>query len=309
MAMWKRRMGRSLSADVATSSDVLSWYKRRSYTGITIMTDRSGRQQHTLGEFLRTHRARLSPAGLGLPTGQRRRTPGLRREEVAQRCGLSVTWYTWLEQGRDVAASPQTLAALAQALQLTPAERAYLFQLAGRHDPAAAAGLPDGEMDVPPVLADALTSISGPAYVLDRLWNARACNAAARRLFIGWLDGGEHANLLRYVFLNPIARRVIPDWSHRARRVLAEFRAESSRHLDDPALVALVDDLRASSPFFARCWQEHEVVVSLGGERAFEHPRDGKLVYEQVAFSLASRPDLKLVMLIRRKVRRGRASR
>src|ERR1700755_3473027 len=150
-----------------------------SYTGTTAtMIDRSGRQQRTLGEFLRAHRARLSPAGLGLPAGQRRRTPGLRREEVAQRCGLSVTWYTWLEQGRDVAASPQTLASLARALQLTPAERAYLFQIAGRLDPDAAHG-PEEEADVPPTLADALASISGPAYVLDRLWNARACNDSA----------------------------------------------------------------------------------------------------------------------------------
>jgi transcriptional regulator with XRE-family HTH domain len=266
------------------------------------MTDRTGRQQRTLGEFLRAHRARLSPAGLGLPAGQRRRTPGLRREEVAQRCGLSVTWYTWLEQGRDVAASPQALAAVAQALQLTPAERAYLFQIAGRVDPDAVTD----EADVPPALADALASISGPAYVLDRLWNARACNAAARRLFVGWLDGDE-PNLLRYVFLNPVARRVIPDWSGRARRVLAEFRAESSRHLDDPALVALVDDLRSRSDFFAQCWDAHEVVVPLGGERAFQHPREGRLTYEQVAFTLASRVDLKLVMLIaRRKRRTGR---
>ena len=174
------------------------------------MIDRSGRQQRTLGEFLRAHRARLSPAGLGLPAGQRRRTPGLRREEVAQRCGLSVTWYTWLEQGRDVAASPQTLASLARALQLTPAERAYLFQIAGRLDPDASST--DEAADVPPALAEALASISGPAYVLDRLWNARACNDAARRLFVGWLDG-EEPNLLRYVFLNPVARRVIPDWT------------------------------------------------------------------------------------------------
>jgi len=268
------------------------------------MIDRSGRQQRTLGEFLRAHRARLSPTGLGVPAGQRRRTPGLRREEVAQRCGLSVTWYTWLEQGRDVAASPQTLASLARALQLTPAERAYLFRIAGRIDPDAA--LADHEAaDVPPALADALTSISGPAYVLDRLWNARACNDAARRLFVGWLDGNE-PNLLRYVFLNPVARRVIPDWASRARRVLAEFRAESSRHLDDRALVALVDDLRGESDFFARCWDEHEVVVPLGGERTFAHPREGRLTYEQVAFTLASRVDLKLVMLIRRKRRTKR---
>jgi transcriptional regulator with XRE-family HTH domain len=271
------------------------------------MTGRSDRQQRTLGDFLRAHRARLSPTGLGLPAGQRRRTPGLRREEVAQRCGMSVTWYTWLEQGRDVAASPQTLAALAQALQLTPAERAYLFQLAGRHDPAVEAGSSDSAMDVPVGLAAALASISGPAYVLDRLWNARAWNASARRLFVGWLDRGADASLLRYVFLNPIAQRVIPDWSHRARRVLAEFRAESSRHLDDSAPVALVDELRERSPFFAGCWEEHEVVVPSGGERAFEHPRDGRLTYEQVAFTLASRPDLKLVMLIRRGSQRRRS--
>lgn len=275
------------------------------YTGITAtMIDRPGRQQRTLGEFLRAHRARLSPAGVGLPAGQRRRTPGLRREEVAQRCGLSVTWYTWLEQGRDVAASPQTLAALARALQLTPAERAYLFRIAGRIDPTLAVS-GDAPMDVPPALAGALASISGPAYVLDRLWNARACNDAARRLFVGWLDG-EEPNLLRYVFLNPVARRVIPDWKERARRVLAEFRAESSRHLDDPVLVALVDDLRARSDFFARCWDEHEVVVPLGGERIFEHPGDGRLTYEQVAFTLASRVDLKLVMLIGRQGSRRR---
>ncbi len=271
------------------------------------MIDRSPRQQRVLGEFLRTHRARLSPAGLGLAAGSRRRTPGLRREEVAQRCGLSVTWYTWLEQGRDVAASPQALASVAEALALTPAERAYLFRIAGRVDPAAPPA--DGVVaDVPPSLAEALGSIAGPAYVLDRLWNARACNQAARRLFVGWLDG-EEPNLLRYVFLNPVARRVIPDWRERARRVLAEFRAESGPHLDDPALAALVDDLRARSDFFARCWGEHEVVVPAGGERIFEHPRQGRLSYEQVAFTLASRVDLKLVMLVGRKAEKRRARR
>src|SRR5690349_21031123 len=117
--------------------------------------------KRALGDFLRAHRARLSPSGLGLPSGQRRRTPGLRREEVAQQCGMSVTWYTWLEQGRDVSASPQALAALAVALQLTPAERSYLFQLAGKRDPAAADALDDG-MDVPVALAEAVASVKAP---------------------------------------------------------------------------------------------------------------------------------------------------
>jgi hypothetical protein len=100
------------------------------------------------------------------------------------------------------------------------------------------------------------------------------------------------------VFLSPVARTVIPDWERRARRVLAEFRADSSRHLDDPALNALTDDLRRRSALFARCWSEHAVVDRTGGARSFEHPRDGRLRYEQIAFTMASRPDFKLVMLV-----------
>jgi transcriptional regulator with XRE-family HTH domain len=257
-------------------------------------------QKRALGDFLRAQRARLSPTGVGLPAGRRRRTPGLRREEVAQQCGMSVTWYTWLEQGRDVSASPQALAALAEALHLTPAERSYLFELAGKRDPTADNSAADG-MDVPPALADAVAAVKVPAYLLDHLWNARAWNAAAARLFLGWLDRDDDKNLLRYVFLNPTARKIIPDWNRRARRVLAEFRAESGRHIDDPALVAMVDDIGTRSAFFARCWRDHEVVDRLGGERTFDHPRGRRLAYEQVAFTFASRTDFKLVMLLPRR--------
>jgi transcriptional regulator with XRE-family HTH domain len=266
------------------------------------MTTRPESQRRTLGDFLRTHRARLAPTSLGLPAGPRRRTPGLRREEIAQAAGISATWYAWLEQGRDVAASPAALAALAGALHLTPAERTYLFELAGRRDPD---GPPATDaMDVPPALAAAIAAIAGPAYLLDRSWTARAWNPPAARLFVGWLDAvggaadGIARNLLRYVFLSPVARRVIPDWENRARRVLAEFRADSGTHLEDAALRALVDGLARRSTLFARCWREHAVVERAGGERWFEHPRDGRLRYEQIAFTLASRPDLKLVMLV-----------
>ncbi len=253
-------------------------------------------QRRALGDFLRTHRVRLSPAGLGLASGGRRRTPGLRREEVAQACGMSTTWYTWLEQGRDVSPSPRALAGLADTLRLTPAERAYLFQLAGKSDPTAPPPVGNG-MDAPTVLTEAVAAIAAPAYVLDQVWNARAWNAPAERLFVGWLDGQNDRNLLRYVFLSPLARRVLPDWEKRARRVLAEFRADSGRHLDDPLLKALVEGLGQQSPFFARCWREHEVEQRAGGERSFDHPRKGRLRFEQVAFTLASRADLKLVIL------------
>lgn len=258
-------------------------------------------QRQELGDFLRAHRERLAPASIGLPSIGRRRTPGLRREEVAQSCGMSATWYTWLEQGRDVSASAPALASLARTLQLTPAERAYLFELAGKRDPSLPPKAEEDGMDVPPLLARAIATINGPAYLLDSLWNARAWNRQAAQLFIGWLDGTSDRNLLRYVFLSPIARTVIPDWQTRARRVLAEFRADSSRHLDDAALQALVEDLRRSSKLFAQCWVEHAVVDRTGGERTFDHPRKGRLRYEQVAFALANRPDFKLVMLVAQK--------
>jgi transcriptional regulator with XRE-family HTH domain len=260
------------------------------------------KKRRELGDFLRAHRARLSPASLGLPAIGRRRTPGLRREEVAQACGMSPTWYTWLEQGRDIAASPPALSALARALQLTPAERAYLFELADRRDPNLSSPADKDGMDVPPALARAIAAIDGPAYLLDSLWNARAWNRPAAALFVGWLDGplgdpGDR-NLLRYVFLSPVARKVIPDWQVRARRVLAEFRADSSRHLEDAELQALVDDLRGRSALFTQCWTEHAVVDRTGGERVFDHPRKGRLRYQQIAFALANRPDFKLVMLV-----------
>ena len=265
------------------------------------------RRRKALGEFLRTHRARLTPASVGLAAG-RRRTPGLRREEVAQLCGLSATWVTWLEQGRDVAASPQALAGLAQALRLTPAERGYLFELAGKRDPADPEPPGADGMDAPPALADAVAAIAVPAYVLDRTWTARAWNRAAAQLFVGWLDRSPDKNLLRYIFLSKTARRVLPDWELRARRVLAEFRADSSRHLDDPLLAALVDGLRRASPLFARAWAEHDVVERAGGARSFDHPRRGRLFYEQLSFTLASRPDFTLVMLMpRARARAGRA--
>lgn len=256
------------------------------------------KKRRELGDFLRAHRARLSPSSLGLPSIGRRRAPGLRREEVAQACGMSATWYTWLEQGRDIAASPPALSALARALQLTPAERTYLFELADRRDPDLSASTDKGGMDVPPALARAIAAIDGPAYLLDSLWNARAWNRPAAALFVGWLDRSSDRNLLRYVFLSPVARTVIPDWQARARRVLAEFRADSSRHLEDASLQALVEDLRGRSALFAQCWTEHAVVDRTGGERIFDHPRKGRLRYQQIAFALANRPDFKLVMLV-----------
>jgi transcriptional regulator with XRE-family HTH domain len=254
-------------------------------------------RRRELGEFLRSHRERLTPALFGMEAGARRRTPGLRREEIAQLSGVSATWYTWIEQGRDVSVSPAALSRLARVMRLTSAERGYLFDVAGRRDPEAPVEQPLGDLAVgrEPVL----TAIAAPAYVLDRTWNAMVWNNAAGRLFIGWLDGENNRNLLRYVFLNPVARTLIADWETRALRLAAEFRADYSRHLAAPDNRALVEDLRNSSAFFEHAWQGHAVVEREGGERTFNHPRDGFLSYRQTTFLLAPHQDVKLVVLVR----------
>ena len=247
-------------------------------------------RRRQLGAFVRSRREALPPG-----SGGRRRTPGLRREEVALDCGISTDWYSWIEQGRDIALSAQALGRLAQALRMTPAERAYLFDLALQRDPLP--GAPPAPEPVPPELAAVVEAVTAPTYLLDRLWTARAWNEAASRLFAPWLGGGE-PSLLAFVFLAPAARDFIVDWEERARRVIAEFRADTARAPDDPALAALVAGLRADSADFARLWDGHAVATRDGGARRFRHPEDGILAYEQVTLVPSAHPDHKIVMLL-----------
>jgi transcriptional regulator with XRE-family HTH domain len=224
----------------------------------------------------------------------RRRTPGLRREEVAQLCNVSATWYTWIEQGRPVSVSPATLARLARGLQLSRAERAYLFESAGKLDPDWNQELRE---DVPETVLACVDAINGPAYILDRWWTARRWNDAAERLFIGWLDRGGEPNLLRYVFCNPKARSLIYDWEQRASRVAAEFRAATTSHVEDPKRDSLIDELHRESHDFAEFWDSHGVLKREGGTRMFNHPANGLLRYQQVSLNIASWPDFRLTML------------
>jgi transcriptional regulator with XRE-family HTH domain len=250
-------------------------------------------QRRLLGDFVRAHRERLRPHG----AAGRRRTPGLRREEVAQLSGISTTWYAWLEQGRDISLSPHALGRLAAALRLSRAERAYLFELAGRKDPAAPALA--ATADAPASIATAVERLAEPAYGLDPLWNACCWNAAAEHLFEPWLAGPER-NLLRWIFQDEAARRLIDGFEDRARRVLAEFRADFSRSLNDPRMRALVEGLRQASSLFAALWDEQAVLEREGGLRRFHHPEDGTLEFDQFTYSPAERPDCKLVLLARR---------
>lgn len=254
--------------------------------------------QDTLGSFIRAHRERITPASAGLPAGGRRRTPGLRREELAQLCEVSPTWLTWLEQGREVSASGKLLARMAEVLQLSAAERSYLFSLAERLDPQHGDQPDDGGE----ALDDIVAAIDAPAYVLDRQWNAVAWNAHAAALFGGWLDvevtAPARPNLLRFMFRAAAARGLIVDWDDRARRLVAEFRADIGKHASDAALSALITELSQDSPAFRALWQQQDVVSREGGLRRFHHPRAGELSFNQVTLHLAKRHDLKLVMLL-----------
>ena len=250
-------------------------------------------RRRELGDFIRAQRERMAPeAGM---IAARRRTPGLRREEVAQLAGLSTTWYTWIEQGRDVSVSPMALARLARALRLDRAQRTYLFELSGKRDPDHGGG-DDG--DLPLAVLACVAAITAPAYVLDRNWEARGWNTAAERLFTGWLDRPGERNLLKFIFLKPGARLLICDWENRARRVTAEFRAHYAAHLDNSLLRRLIDELSRDSGEFARMWEQHGVLGREGGERTFNHSKDGFLRYEQVTFELAGHADFKLTILV-----------
>lgn len=255
----------------------------------------SSARRRALGDFLRSVRARVTPSSVGLPAGTRRRTPGLRREEVAQLCGISVTWYTWIEQGRDISASPAVWARLANVLQLVRAERQYLFELAECADPEHGR---ERAGELPADLADCVHSISAPAYILDRCWNVLARNDPLLWLFDGWPDRSARPNLLRYIFQDPAARELVVDWEQRARRVVAEFRADAGAHADELDVRALVEELLQASPVFTHWWTRQTVVEREGGLREFHHPGRGILAYRQITFRLATRPDCKLVMLL-----------
>lgn len=263
--------------------------------GATSPLEGSPLRREALGAFVRSARSRMTPQMAGLPEGLRRRTPGLRREEVAQLSGISVTWYTWIEQGREVGVSPAVWGRLAGVLQLTRAERAYLFELAECADPQ------HGRDDAPGAaehLQASVDAIAAPAYVLDRAWNIVVFNDAMNALFEGWPGAQPGPNLLEFIFLEPAARTLVVDWEQRARRVVAEFRADAGAHLDEFEVNRVVERLNRDSSVFLHWWTRHAVIEREGGLRAFDPPGAQRAIYQQITFRLATHPELKLVMLL-----------
>jgi transcriptional regulator with XRE-family HTH domain len=247
-----------------------------------------------LAEFLVSRRRQVDPADAGLPAGGARRTPGLRREEVALLSGVSHTWYTWLEQGRDIRPSRQVIDALARTLRMSPAEHEYVRRLAGHGGtaPARRAEAMPGHVQR---LLDALGS--SPAYAITSGWSIVGWNRAYERLYPGVATvAAADRNLLWMVFTDPAVRELLGDWAADSRRFLTQFRAEVGPRLADPEVVDLVTRLQEASPAFREGWASHDVDRFSSTERRFEHPVVGTLVLEHHQLTPADAAGLQLVV-------------
>jgi transcriptional regulator with XRE-family HTH domain len=247
-----------------------------------------------LGSYLKDRRTRLDPAAFGFSL-DRRRTPGLRREEVAQRANVSATWYTWLEQGRGGAPSANVLERIASALMLTEVEREHLFLLGLGRPPEVRYHATDS---VTPRLQRVLDSLEvSPAIVKTSTWDVVAWNRAATVVLkdYGALPVAER-NILRLMFLDPQVRAAQPDWESIARFVVAAFRADAARAGASRNVQALVDELSRLSPAFAAMWRDNDVRLYGEGSKRLKHPRAGLLTFEYSAFAVDGRPDLGMVI-------------
>lgn len=246
-----------------------------------------------LGAFLRTRRERLKPEQLGITDTRRRRTPGLRREEVAGLAGISAEWYVKLEQGRAVAPSAATIDALSHALRLGEVEQAHLRMLArsGRR-------LAFVREEVPAALRHLVESMSHPAYVTGLRWDVLAWNKAAAALFID-LDqlAVEDRNILLYVLTDPRGRALFGErWAEEARRMVALFRATQDLWADDPAFADLTARVRGGCSEFDPWWTAHDVAAAVSGTKVLHHPARGRLCFQYTTLQANDDPRLKLVV-------------
>lgn len=250
-----------------------------------------------LGDFLRSRRTRLAPDNVGSRTRQRRRTPGLKREEVAQRAGISAEWYVKLEQGRAVSPSAETVEALGRALQLNQVELAHLRSLA-----VAGGRQPFRREEAPDALRHIVANLPEPAYLTGQRWDVLAWNDAATTLFgdFGRL-ALEDRNILHWMFTDPASRTLFGEtWAQEARRMVSLFRSTHDLFPGDAAFVGLVERISLSCPQFDVWWSEYRVAAPVSGAKHLLHPTLGVVRYEYASFQANDDPALKLALYTRR---------
>jgi transcriptional regulator with XRE-family HTH domain len=244
------------------------------------------------GDFLRSRREKLTPNSVGLPTGRRRRTAGLRREEVAQLAGIGVDWYIRLEQGRTVSPSVTTIDALARALRLSRTEHMHLKALA--RDGARGAFMPE---IVPPSIRRMIQSLKQPAYITGRRWDVLAWNEAAEEVFgFGRLPEQDRNTLLLMMTNKQTRKSYGANWADVAKGMVAMFRATHDVWAGDPAFAELLIRLRQGSPEFIKWWEAHEICNTASGRKTMNHPSKGVLHFEHTSFQANDDSALKLVV-------------
>lgn len=247
-----------------------------------------------LGAYLRNRRTRIDPAAFGI-AGGRRRTPGLRREEVALRASISATWYTWLEQGRGGAPSADVLERIAKGLMLTDPEREHLFMLGLGRPPEVRYKAVDG---VTPRLQRVLDSMeASPALIKNAIWDVIAWNRAAAAVFTDYAAlPRDKRNILRIIFGSTAAREAQDDWESVARAVVAAFRADSVRAGASSEVASMVEELSRLSPEFAAMWRDNEVDPHSEGVKRLRHPNGGTIDFEYSSFAVDGRPELSMIV-------------
>ncbi|TPN84953.1 helix-turn-helix domain-containing protein [Mesorhizobium sp. CU2] len=248
-----------------------------------------------LGNFLRDRRMRLDPVAFGFATG-RRRTQGLRREEVAQRANISPTWYTWLEQGRGGAPSADVLNRIATGLMLTEPEREHLFMLGLGRPPEVRY---KGVDSVTPRLQRVLDALDpSPAIIKTATWDVVAWNRAAATMLTDYSKlPREQRNILRLMFGNPRVRQAQDDWESVARFVVGSFRADATRAGAGAEITQLVEELCRISPEFEALWRDNDVVPAHGeGVKRLRHPEIGLIELEFSVFAVDGRPELGMIV-------------
>jgi transcriptional regulator with XRE-family HTH domain len=252
-------------------------------------------QREELASFLRSRREATDPISVGLRPGPRRRTPGLRREELAQLSGISVTWYTWLEQGRRVSVSRQVIESLARVLRMTPAEREHLFTVAGLALPAHTAGPPEVD-DTLRRLVETLDP--NPALVVNPWWDVLAYNQVYSALHGGLDLPPAERNVLWLFFTATPSRYLIINWLEEARQLVGQLRAHLAQHPGDPRGPELIATLVAASPKFAELWHEHTAARFRSYRKGYQHPSAGPLYLDYIKLAAASDDQQHLIVML-----------
>jgi transcriptional regulator with XRE-family HTH domain len=251
-------------------------------------------RRHELSDFLRTRRAKIAPSDVGLADGARRRTAGLRREEVALLAGIGTTWYTRIEQGLPINVSAEVMAAISRALRLTSEERRHLYLLAGLPLTVTA---PQDERVSALVLRVLDLLEPTPAYVRGRRWDVLAYNRSADALSDFSSQTGLHRNIVWRLFRDEKSQCRYGDVQCIMRRCVANFRTVAAKYPDDPAFLELIGDLRANSPEFKQLWAEHDVLGAAEGLKHYLHPELGEFFLDYTGFEIPGDGDMRLVVM------------